>query len=374
MLKLSRREYLRLASAFGATAVLDAYGPRLVQEIKAAASKQKVCIAWLQGASDSGCSVSWLNSERPDVIQAILQLSVGLVNPPLFHLNVMPAAGFPVGVDKTKAIGPYYNADDILEGIFTGDLKGDVNVLIVEGSVQNAWGGRANILLEKNFRDWVKEKADLADVVVAVGECACWGGIPGGAPNPTEAVGLQWSQTTKGGALGAGFTSKLGLPVINVAGCPANPDWTTLSLAALVIGAIPELDEYNRPKAFYGTLIHDNCPRRGYYDKGQFAQKWGEEWCLWHLGCKGPVTYADCPFRLWNGVNFCTQGGANCISCTEPDFPDGKSPFFEEIEALPWAWLSPVQWAQIMAVATGVGVAAHAVRRLVIGRGKAEEE
>lgn len=373
MLKTSRREYLKLASAIGASAVLDLYGPKILQEVKAAASKQKICIGWLQGANCTGCPCSFLNAEKPDVIQAILNLSIGLVNPPIYLTTIMPAAGFPEGLDKTKAIGPYYNADDILDGLFD-TLKGDVNILVVEGSVQKAFDGYACIIRGKPFKDRVAEKAALADYVVAVGTCAAFGGIPSGSPNPTQAMGVQWEGKTKGGLLGANWMSKGGLPVVNISGCPFHPDWLTLTLVAIVLGEIPELDAYNRPKAFFGPLIHDNCPRRGYYDRGVFAEKFGEAGCVWHLGCKGPVTYADCPDRLWNGVNMCTQAGAPCIGCVSPDFPDGKSPFYKELEAVPWAWLSPVQWAQVMAVATGVGIAAHAVRRLVIGKGKAEEE
>jgi hydrogenase small subunit len=86
-----------------------------------------------------------------------------------------------------------------------------------------------------------------------------------------------------------------------------------------------------RPKAFYGKLIHDNCPRRAYFDAGQFARHPGEPGCLYELGCKGPVTYADCPLRLWNGgVNWCIGAGAPCIGCVEPNFPDKLQPMFKK--------------------------------------------
>jgi len=48
--------------------------------------------------------------------------------------------------------------------------------------------------------------------------------------------------------------------------------------------------------------------------------------CLWMIGCRGPVTKADCPIRKWNGgVNFCISANAPCIGCVEPSFP-GKEP------------------------------------------------
>ncbi|MFC2010247.1 iron hydrogenase, partial [Chloroflexota bacterium] len=92
-------------------------------------------------------------------------------------------------------------------------------------------------------------------------------------------------------------------------------------------GAV-EVDDLARPVAFYGGLIHDNCPRRAYFDEGKFAKKLSEPYCLFELGCKGPVTHADCPVRLWNsGTNWCVGSGSPCIGCAEPGFPDEVSPF-----------------------------------------------
>jgi hydrogenase small subunit len=130
-------------------------------------------------------------------------------------------------------------------------------------------------------------------------------------------------------------------PLVNVPGCPAHPDWIVGTIASLLLQGLPgedALDEYLRPKAFYGQLIHENCPRRAYFDEGKFAEKLSDPYCLYELGCKGPVTHADCPTRLWNnGVNWCVGSGAPCIGCVEPTFPDVVAPIYEKItdEALP---------------------------------------
>ena len=51
------------------------------------------------------------------------------------------------------------------------------------------------------------------------------------------------------------------------------------------------------------------------------------------LGCKGPVTYADCPTRMWNsGTNWCIGAGSPCHGCVEPDFPDRLSPLYRKID------------------------------------------
>jgi len=94
-----------------------------------------------------------------------------------------------------------------------------------------------------------------------------------------------------------------------------------------------ELDELKRPKVFYGNLIHENCPRRAYFDEGKFAKRFGEPGCLNELGCKGPVTHADCPIRLWNhGTSWCIGAGSPCIGCCEPGFPDLVAPFYKKLD------------------------------------------
>ena len=96
----------------------------------------------------------------------------------------------------------------------------------------------------------------------------------------------------------------------------------------LAFGRVPELDELRRPRAFFGETIHDRCYRRPYYERGMFAKSFDDEgardgWCLYELGCKGPVTYNSCATLKWNGgVSFPIQSGHGCIGCSEPRFWD----------------------------------------------------
>ena len=60
-------------------------------------------------------------------------------------------------------------------------------------------------------------------------------------PNPSESVGLQFLKRAPGGSLGTAFTSKAGLPVINIPGCPAHPDWVTQILVAVASGRAGDL-------------------------------------------------------------------------------------------------------------------------------------
>ena len=101
------------------------------------------------------------------------------------------------------------------------------------------------------MQEWVSDLSKAATFVVAIGDCATWGGIPATAPNPSNSRGLQFLKRAKGGYLGDGFVSKSGLPVINVPGCPAHPDWITQIVVAVATGRAADigLDEFQRPKA-----------------------------------------------------------------------------------------------------------------------------
>ncbi|MBM4045664.1 MAG: iron hydrogenase, partial [Planctomycetes bacterium] len=124
-------------------------------------------------------------------------------------------------------------------------------------------------------------------------------------------------------------------PVVNVPGCPPHPDWLLGTVASIVLKGLPgvgDVDDIGRLKVFFGGLIHDNCPRRGFFDAGQFAKRLSEPGCLYELGCKGPQTYADCPTRHWNnGVNWCIGNGSPCHGCVEPEFPDQVSPLYRKL-------------------------------------------
>ncbi|MGB9874410.1 MAG: uptake hydrogenase small subunit, partial [Hydrogenobacter sp.] len=46
-------------------------------------------------------------------------------------------------------------------------------------------------------------------------------------------------------------------------------------------------------------------------------------YCLYKLGCKGPITRNACATIRWNGgLSFPIQSGHPCFGCSEPDFWD----------------------------------------------------
>lgn len=276
---------------------------------------QEVPAVWIQGAGCSGCSVSMLNGVAPDIAAALLDELV-----PGRHLNLR--------FQPTVMAGQGEPAVRILEGHASDADKKGAFVLIVEGGISTAAGGAFCHVGERDgrgipFTEHVESLARNALAVVALGDCAAFGGIPSTEPNPTGCVGTAKFLASKGVAT----------PVVNLGGCPPHPDWFLGTVAHILLRGLPtaeELDPWGRPKLFYGKLIHDNCPNRGLFDAGRFARHTGDEGCLFEIGCKGPYSYADCPTRQWNnGVNWCIKAGSPCLGCVEPEFPDDTSPMYE---------------------------------------------
>ncbi|MDQ7094165.1 hydrogenase small subunit [Desulfosporosinus sp. PR] len=192
-------------------------------------------------------------------------------------------------------------------------------ILLIQGAmIQSGRGHYNHIAYEKGKLitgiELIRRLGIKAKYIVAIGSCAAFGGPASGYPNPAQATGVQNILTER--------------RVINVSGCPAHPDWIIGTLLHLALYGEPELDGYGRPKLFYRETIHNQCPRRHYYDQGIFATDIGQKECLYRVGCKGPVTYADCPTRRWNDrFNWPIGCNTPCIGCTEPGFPDLMSPF-----------------------------------------------
>jgi len=232
----------------------------------------------------------------------------------LFHATIMAGQGEPV-IEVLKT---------------TQSAQKGGYLLLLEGSVVTKDNGLYCTIGEEagkhiTLKDKFLEMAKDALAVVSIGTCASFGGIPSAKPNPSGAQGAKQTLDQAG----------INKPVINVPGCPPHPDWMVGTIAMVLLKGLPSADDLDyalRPKAFYGKLIHDNCPRRAYFDAGQFAKHTSEPGCLYEIGCKGPMTYADCPTRLWNnGVNWCVGAGSPCLGCCEPTFPDDLQPMFEKL-------------------------------------------
>ncbi|MDJ0718718.1 MAG: hypothetical protein QNJ54_31580 [Prochloraceae cyanobacterium] len=265
-------------------------------------------VLWLQGGTCSGDTMSFLNAEEPTACDLISDFGINL----LWH----PSLGMEMGEELKQ----------LLQDCVSGKIP--VDIFVFEGTVINAPNGTGewNRFADRPMKKWVEELAAIANFVVAVGACASWGGIPAMEPNPSESQGLQYTKKKAGGFLGADFRSLAGLPVINIPGCPAHPDWISQVLVAVATGRVSEieLDKYHRPKAFYNTFTQTGCTRNLNFTYRASAIEFGQpnSDCLFYdLGCRGPMTHSSCNTLLWNRVSSKTRAGAPCIGCTEPAFP-----------------------------------------------------
>jgi hydrogenase small subunit len=300
---ISRRDFIRIAG--GASAVVS-IPSILFQGCRALENARKrTSLVWLQAQSCSGCSVSLLNAGLPDVV-SLLTADVSLD----FHQTLSWATG-----DTAIAV---------IEK--TLHRKTRDFILVLEGSVPTGspWyctlgeeGGRA-----KGMQQWVAELGSAARAVVAVGTCAAYGGIPA----------ARW-KNQGAGPTGARSLAKIlpGRKVVCVPGCPPHPDWIVGTLVHCLLKGAPKLDEYNRPRLYFGRTVHDRCERLADYKKEKFAARWGDDGCLYKLGCLGMDSNCDIPARKWlGGANSCTGCGSGCIGCTEPVFPDmGRRGIYE---------------------------------------------
>ncbi len=263
-------------------------------------------VLWLQGGACSGNTMSFLNAEEPTVVELITDFGINI----LWH----PSVGLEIGEQVSELLR------DCISG------KKQLDIFVFEGTiVQGPNGtGTMNYFADRPMKDWVKELAHAAQYVVAVGDCATWGGIPAVPPNPSESTGMQFHKKKKGGFLGPDFVSKGGLPVINIPGCPAHPDWITQILVAISTGRIKDvlIDEYHRPKTFFTDFVQTGCTNApAFFEKidGHFGKRGG---CLFYeVGCRGPLTHASCNRILWNRQSSKTRANHPCLGCTEPGFP-----------------------------------------------------
>jgi hydrogenase small subunit len=258
---------------------------------------QKPSFIWFEANACSGDSISVLNAVKPNLRQILKDiLDVRYWN------ALMPEQG-------ERAI------QNLIAAVEAGGF-----ILAVEGAIATAGQGRYAVPFKQgneifNSEELLRWMAPRAKYIVAVGTCACFGGPSAARPNPSKSKGV-WEIIQK--------------PlVVNVAGCPVNPDWLLGTLFHLIRFGLPEVDRYQRPTRFFGQTVHASCQRRSDYDTENFAENPGDPECMFSLGCMGPVTGADCPNRMWNDhLNWPVKASTPCIGCTKSGFPDKSTPFF----------------------------------------------
>jgi len=286
---VSRRDFMKFCGIMAVSMGLPiGAGPKLAEAIT---NPKRPPVIWLHGQECTGCTETLLRPSHPSLEHLILDL-------------------ISLDYHETLNVGAGRQAEAALEH----SVKENAGkfILVVEGSAPLKDGGIYCKIAGRPFVDIVKETAEKAAAVIAIGSCAAWGGVQSSAPNPTGATGIP--EVLKG------------TTVVTLPGCPPNAyNFLSTVLHFLTFGKLPALDEKGRPKFAYGRLIHENCERRPHFDAGRFAEQFGDEghrqgYCLYKLGCKGPMTHANCPSILFSDVGagaWPVGTGHPCFGCTE---------------------------------------------------------
>ena len=342
---VSRRDFLKYCGGLATLLGLGQSGVvQVAHALEAAAKRPSVVYSSFQACT--GCAIQLLQAREPTVQNLILQ-QISLD----YQDNVMAAAG-----EAAEAV--------LQERIDSGDFY-----WVAEGSIPTKIP-EACVIAGKTAADIVKEIYPKAKATIAHGNCACYGNVQAARPNPTGAVGIGEYLRGDGGIPDA--------VVVNNARCPGHGDDLIAILTyVLVFGEAPELDTVGRPKFLFGQTIHDTCFRRGHFEAGEFVEQFGSEttgdkdWCLYKMGCKGPVTFAPCGRNYWNGnVSWCVNN-APCQGCAEPDFWDELTPFYEQVRGgdTPGVLGVPLETVGVaLGAATLAGLAVHGVGTAVRGR------
>ncbi len=329
---ISRRAFLKYTSYLASSMALGSVAAKAMAENLASARRQSVI--WLSFQECTGCTESFTRSVSPTLEELIFDF-ISLD----YHHTLQAASG---------------EAAEEARHIAMRENKGKY-VVVVDGSIPTKLDGAYSTIAGISNLQMLEETVKDAAAVIAVGTCAAYGGIPAAAPNPTGAVGVDQLVTDKA--------------IINIPGCPPIPEAMTGTISYILsFGKLPELDHLKRPIAYFGDNIHDRCYRRPFYERGLFAKSFDDEgarkgWCLYEVGCKGPITYNACATLKWNGgISFPIQSGHGCLGCSEPNFWD-KGGFYKPLPA-------PIRDIGKVAAGAAVAGAAAGVVSAAVGRAK----
>ena len=299
----------------------------MTQSVEATQSARirEINILWIsEGLSCDGDTVSITASSSPSIEDVVRGLIPGLPKVILHNKVLSPTLG------GEEFLAPYRAA-----------ARGELApfMLVIEGSIPNqniiegdgywtSFGNNEMTGEPLTLNWWIDALAPKAWAVVAVGTCAAYGGIHAMAGNPTGCMGLA-------DYLGWDFLSAGGLPVVNIPGCPVQPENFMETLTWVLYHAAgtappPPLDDLLRPQWLFGKTVHEGCDRAGYYEQSDFGLDYNSPKCLVKSGCWGPVVNCNVTKRGWmGGVGGCPNVGGICIGCTMPGFPDKFMPFMD---------------------------------------------
>ncbi len=328
----SRRDFMKFCAMMGAYLGLEASG--IAQVANALETTPRIPVIWLHFQECTCCSESFIRSSHPIVADILLdKISLDYTE------TLMAASGHRAEAAMHKTMQDY-----------NGEY-----ILCVEGSVPTADDGVYCCIGGRTAEQVLEETAAGAKAIIAWGSCACNGCVQAAKPNPTSATPVH--KLVKG------------KPIVKVPGCPPIGEvMAGVIVHILSFGRLPALDRIGRPKAFYSKRVHDTCYRRPFYDAGLFVESFDDAnakkgYCLYKVGCKGPMTYNACGVTKWNnGTSFPIQSGHGCFGCSEENFWD-NGPLYRQMANFPGFGIesNADTIGMVAAGVTAAGIAAHAI-------------
>lgn len=312
---VSRRSFMKYC--MGMSAILGIPTVLMPKLVEAATGSRVPSVVYLSFQECTGCLESLVNvfpntQYRTDSIENILLTALSLD----YSETLMAPSGAQAELSRAQAIN-------------RKDASGNVipYALVVDGAIPDDKAGAGFFVQSgKTGLQLLKEAATNAAVVVSVGTCASFGGLPAAkGPNglsPTGATSIKAALQGFGGI----YASK---PVINVSGCPPIAEVIAGTLVYWILNKkAPSLDANLRPTMFYGETVHEECYRKEFFEHGLFVNSFDDigarrGYCLLNMGCKGPSTHNACTTLKWNqATGYPMQAGHGCLGCSEPGFWD----------------------------------------------------
>jgi hydrogenase small subunit len=262
---------------------------------------EQVTLIWLTGVGCNGCTLAMLEASDPGIEDLLFgnvpdAPRINLIHP---ELSMESGAQFLAMLDRAieGRLGPYVL---VLEGAIPEERADTRGAYFKLGSTAD---GKPLTLTW-----WIERLAPRAEAVIAMGSCATSGGLPHAEGSPIHVHGL-------GDFLGHGWTSRGGLPVINIPGCapPGEAFIETLTYAFLHLQRLVplDLDEERRPRWLYRHEAYPLPPRVEYPPAIGFDL------------ANRPTVNCPVPVTGWmRHFGGCARVGGSCIGCTEKDFAD----------------------------------------------------
>jgi [NiFe] hydrogenase small subunit len=290
-----RREFLKLCGAvaatlgFGTLEACEDSDSSPAEQIAQLLVDTRPRVVWLHFSECTGCTEAALRSTGPTFLDLVLdKISLD------YHESLLAPSG------------------DLAESLLSTTVAENTGAFfcVVEGAIPTADNGNYGRIGDRTMLSIAQNVCPKARAILAVGSCAAYGGLAAAAPNPTGAKGV--TDALPGNTV----------PIVNLPGCPPNPiNVMSVIVDYLLKGTLPALDDFGRPAFAYQKHVHSQCPYRQ-----------GSALCLRSTGCKGSITHNNCPSLRFNeGTSFPMLAGHPCIGCSEPDFWDRMTPFYQAI-------------------------------------------